>query len=206
MSRFAVERFVAGAVRSIHSFWNDTSGLMLPYMTLMLTVLVGLGLLALDAARFMSLQTQMQAAADALALAGARELDKQSGAQTRAISAMANAYGSETGPNTLSGMGITPTLTYTYTFYERLPAATAGLTGTPAEGDTDSKYVQVTVAPQQIPTIFPVPVGANSFSTGASAIAGFTGILPCVRTPFRCDPTIPLATADMIYHQVELYR
>jgi hypothetical protein len=63
-------------------------------------------------------------------------------------------------------MGITPTLTYTYTFYESLPAATAGLTGTPAAGDTDSKYVQVTVAPQQIATIFPVPVGANSFSTG----------------------------------------
>jgi hypothetical protein len=158
-------------------------------MTLMLTVLVGLGLLALDGARFMSLQTQMQAAADALALAGARELNQQSGAQARAISAMANAYGSATVPNTLSGMGITPTLTYTYTFYKSLPAATAGLTGTAAAGDTDSKYVQVTIAPQQIPTIFPVPVGANSFSTGASAIAGFAGIFVCGVTPiFICNP------------------
>jgi Flp pilus assembly protein TadG len=102
MGQFAVERLAAGVLRSIHSFWNDTSGLMLPYITLMLPVLVGLGLLALDGARFMSLQTQMQAAADALALAGARELNQQSGAQTRAISAMANAYGSATVPNTLS--------------------------------------------------------------------------------------------------------
>ena len=45
--------------------------IMLPYVTVMLPVLVGFSLLALDASRFMSLQTQMQAAADNLALAGA---------------------------------------------------------------------------------------------------------------------------------------
>ena len=124
--------------RPVTRFWHDTSGLMLPYVTPMLTALVGFGLLALDGARFMSLQTQMQAAADALALAGARELNQQSGAQTRAINAMANSYGSATVPNTLSGMGSTPTLTYTYTFYKSLPAASAGLTGTAAAGDAET--------------------------------------------------------------------
>jgi hypothetical protein len=159
----------------------------------MLTALVGFGLLALDGARFMSLQTQMQAAADALALAGARELNQQSGAQTRAINAMANSYGSATVPNTLSGMGSTPTLTYTYTFYKSLPAASAGLTGTAAAGDADSKYVQVTVNTVSVPTIFPVSFvkagASNNFAAGASAIAGFTGILVCGVTPiFICNP------------------
>jgi hypothetical protein len=193
MSEPAIKRLVASVVRSVNAFWNDTSGLMLPYVTLMLTVLVGFGLLALDGARFMSLQTQMQAAADALALAGARELDTHSGAQARAISAMANAYGSATVPNTLSGMGTAPTLTYTYTFYKSLPAASAGMTGTAATGDTDSKYVQVTVDTVSVPTIFPVSFvkagASNNFAAGASAIAGFTGILVCGVTPiFICNP------------------
>ena len=43
---------------------------MLPYVTVMLVVIIGVSLLAVDGSRFMSLQTQMQNAADALALAG----------------------------------------------------------------------------------------------------------------------------------------
>jgi Flp pilus assembly protein TadG len=112
MKESTTERPVRRVLRAISIFWNDTDGIMLPHVTLMLTVLVGFGLLALDGARYMSLQTQMQEAADALALAGARELNQQSGAQTRASAAMANAYGSTTVPNSLSGMGTPPTLTY----------------------------------------------------------------------------------------------
>ena len=74
------------------ALWRDTDGLMVPYVAVMLPVLVGFALLALDGSRRMSLQTQMQAAADSLALAGARELNKQPGAESRAISAMANAH------------------------------------------------------------------------------------------------------------------
>src|SRR5258708_39989376 len=66
------------------AFWRDTDGLMVPYVAVMLPVLVGFALLALDASRRMSLQTQMQAAADSLALAGARELNKQAAPRTRA--------------------------------------------------------------------------------------------------------------------------
>ena len=51
-------------------------------------VFVGFGALALDGGRYMSTKTQMQAAADALALAGARELNQQPGARTRAANAM----------------------------------------------------------------------------------------------------------------------
>jgi Flp pilus assembly protein TadG len=188
-----MKRVVGTLSHSAASLWHDTSGLMLPYVTVMLTVLVGLSLLALDGARYMSLQTQMQAAADALALAGARELNQQSGAQTRAISAMANAYKSGSAPNTLSGMGTSPNLMYTYTFYRSLPAATAGLTGVAATGDSDSKYLRVTVAPVRVPTIFPVGLlragGADNFSVGADAVAGFQGITVCAVTPiFICNP------------------
>ena len=174
-------------------FWQDTSGIILPYVTLMLGVIVGFSLLAVDGARFMSLQTQMQAAADALALAGARELNQVSGAQSRAVKAMANAYAASSTPNTLSGMGTAPVLSYTSTFYSALPAASSGFTGTAATGDADAKFVAVSVTAVTIPTIFPVkfllPSANNSFSTGARAAAGFTAAAYCNISPvFICNP------------------
>lgn len=173
--------------------WRDTSGLMAPYAAVMLPAVIGLSTLAVDASRYMSLQTQMQAAADSLALAGARELNKQSGAQSRAISAMANAYGRTNSANTTAGMGSSPTLTYSYAFYSSLPAASAGISGTAATGDGDSKYVSVTVAPQTVPTIFPASflnaLAVNSFSAGASAVAGNAGSAACgIAMIFVCNP------------------
>src|SRR5499433_843797 len=70
------------------AIWNDTSGVILPYVTVMLVVIVGLSVLALDGARLMSLQTQLQNGADALALAGAAELDRLPDAETRARTAI----------------------------------------------------------------------------------------------------------------------
>ena len=73
---------------SARALWNDTSGVILPYVTVMLVVIVGLSVLALDGARLMSLQTQLQNGADALALAGAAELDRLPDAETRARTAI----------------------------------------------------------------------------------------------------------------------
>jgi len=192
-----MKRFIGRVPDFARSFWRDTSGIMLPYVAMILTVIVGFSLLAIDGARYMSMQTQMQAAADALALAGARELNQRPGAQARAISAMANtAFGND---NTLFGMGTAPTFTYTYTFYASLPAATAGITGTAPTGTQDqmdlaTKYVAVSVtAPTPIQTIFPATffsaTASNTFTTGASAIAGFTAVTACGVTPiFMCNP------------------
>src|ERR1700682_6343568 len=76
--------------RNARLFWNDTRGVILPYVTIMLVAVVGVAVLALDGARFMSLQTQLQNGADALALAGAAELDRLPDSENRAISAINN--------------------------------------------------------------------------------------------------------------------
>src|SRR5437899_10491253 len=55
---------------------------------MMLVVIIGVSVLALDGARYMSLQTQLQNGADALALAGAAELDRLPDAETRARTAI----------------------------------------------------------------------------------------------------------------------
>jgi Putative Flp pilus-assembly TadE/G-like len=179
--------------RPASALWLDTNGLMAPYVAVMLPVLVGFALLALDASRRMSLQTQMQAAADSLALAGARELNKQAGAQSRALSAMANAYGLTKTANTIFGVGPSPTLAYTYTFYSSLSAASDGIGGSAASGDSDAKYVSVKVTPQTWATILPASFLANvstsTFSAGAEAVAGFAGASVCSVAPiFVCNP------------------
>jgi Flp pilus assembly protein TadG len=137
------------------TLWRDTNGLMAPYVAVMLPVLVGFALLSLDASRRMSLQTQMQAAADSVALAGARELNKGAGAESRPISAMANVYGSTRTANTVVGVGSSPKLAYTYAFYSRLSAASEGIAGSGATRDSDAKYVAVKVTPQTWLTILP---------------------------------------------------
>jgi Flp pilus assembly protein TadG len=175
------------------ALWDDTNGLMAPYVAVMLPVLVGFALLALDASRRMSLQTQMQAAADGLALAGARELNKEAGAESRAVSAMANAHAAAKTANTVFGVGSSSTLTYAYVFYSSLSAASEGIGGAAASGDSDAKYVGVKVTPQSWSTIFPVTFLANNstneFTAGAEAVAGYAGTTVCSVAPiFLCNP------------------
>jgi Flp pilus assembly protein TadG len=76
--------------RRAAAFWNDTNGVILPYVTMMLVVIIGLCVLALDGARYMNLQSQLQNGADALALAGAAELDRLPDSQIRAVAAINN--------------------------------------------------------------------------------------------------------------------
>ena len=175
------------------ALWRDTDGLMVPYVAVMLPVLVGFALLALDGSRRMSLQTQMQAAADSLALAGARELNKQEGAESRAILAMANAHAATKPSNTLFGAGSSPTLDYTFVFYSGLSAARDGIGGSVASGDSDAKYVAVKIIPQRWSTILPASflknISTNAFAIGADAVAGFAGTSVCSVAPiFVCNP------------------
>ena len=103
--------------RFVMAFCEDSSGVILPYAALLIVVFVALMGLALDGGRQVSLQTQMQSIADSLALAGARELNQQSGAQTRAANAInaiiANANG-------ISGLGYSGTITHSVAFYSSL--------------------------------------------------------------------------------------
>src|SRR5882724_5937641 len=88
--RWTVRSLIGAIAPRIRALWSDTSGVILPYVTLMLVVIIGMAALALDGARYMSLQTQLQNAADALAIAGAAELDRLPDAEERALRAIQN--------------------------------------------------------------------------------------------------------------------
>jgi hypothetical protein len=185
--------------RFARTFWNDTSGVILPYVTVMLVVIVGLSVLALDGARFMSLQTQLQNGADALALAGAAELDRLPDAERRARTAIQRLLTN----STLFSSGASRTIAVSnIKFYSRLPANDASpmSAGTLATGPGNARFVSVTVRPVTLPTILPAAIfgGANTVTTAASAVAGFDQVVCGVTPIYVCNP---YETAGMTYDQ-----
>src|SRR3954449_13017094 len=153
------QRSLANVVRS---FCADTQGLILPYVTMMLVVIIGVSVLALDGARFMSLQTQLQNGADALALAGAAELDSLPDAQARAVRAINNLLANPT------LFGREPNVQVSrIEFYARWPANDQRpmSDGALAAEGTNTRFVSVTVRPVGLNTILPA-----SFFGGANVI------------------------------------
>ena len=179
--------------------WNDTSGVILPYVTVMLVMIVGLSVLALDGARLMSLQTQLQNGADALALAGAAELDRLPDAETRARTAIQRLLTN----STLFGSRAERTIAVSnIKFYRRLPASDASpmSAGMLATGPANARFVAVTVRPVTLPTLLPAALfgGANTVTTAASAVAGFDQVVCGVTPIYVCNP---YETAGMTYDQ-----
>ena len=183
----------------VRAFWDDTSGVILPYVTVMLVVIVGLSALALDGARLMSLQTQLQNGADALALAGAAELDRLPDAETRARGAIEHLLAN----STLFGSGTNRAIAVSkIQFYSRLPSndATAMSAGVLATRPTNARFVSVTVRPVTLLTILPTGLfnGAKTITTSASAVAGFDQVICGVTPIYVCNP---YETPRMTYDQ-----
>jgi len=178
------------------TLWNDTSGIILPYVTIMLVVIVGLSVLALDGARLMSLQTQLQNGADALALAGAAELDRLPDAETRARTAIERML-----TNSTSGTSANIAVSKIQ-FFSRLPANDASpmSAGTLATGSRDARFVSVTVRPVSLSTILPAAFlgGSKTITAAASAVAGFDQVVCGVTPMYVCNP---FETAGMTYDQ-----
>lgn len=182
-------RMTSKIARFAKTFLRDTSGIILPYVTLMLVVIVGMAVLAIDGARFMSLQTQLQNGADALALAGAAELDRLPDAEDRAVHAirslLANSSLFDAGSNkNVQVAGIQ--------FFSQIPTTDDApmSAGTAAPDQTHARFVSVTVKPVTLTTILPATLfgGSNVVTTGASAVAGFDQVV-CQFTPlFVCNP------------------
>ncbi|MCH6577987.1 MAG: hypothetical protein IH807_09180, partial [Proteobacteria bacterium] len=71
--------------------FRDARGAVAVYVAIVAPVLFGVGALTLDVGRLITLHTELQAAADAAAIAGARELDRFPGAIEKAKEAAAEA-------------------------------------------------------------------------------------------------------------------
>src|SRR6185436_10389178 len=191
--------------RALKDFRNDQSGIALIYVTAALPVIIGLSLLAIDVGRLSSLQSSLQHGADALALAGAGELDRRSDAITRANLAIAELVTTNTSLFATTVVTIDENSIATPCFLSSLPASDA----TPIdpsnclpvsdateieESSVSARFVQVIVTPKNFNTIFPVTFlggATNSAQSSAEAVAGMDQAV-CNFTPlFMCNPFEP---------------
>ncbi|TIS57069.1 MAG: hypothetical protein E5W91_15310 [Mesorhizobium sp.] len=191
---------------TIRAFRSDQRGIAMILVAIMLPVLVGLALLAIDMSRANGLHNDLQKGIDALALAAAAELDGRSDSISRANRAVTNLLSNETKFST-SGDHTLALSDLTVTYLTGIPADDSiSLTaaGVDANGvtwaSTDPKavaFAEVTVNPSGLTdgagafaTIFPASfIGSNNtMDIQPQAVAGFTQSI-CETVPiFMCNP------------------
>ncbi|HEX2725367.1 MAG TPA: TadE family protein [Beijerinckiaceae bacterium] len=169
---------------------RDTRGAISMPLALAMPVLFGFGMLVIDGSRYYSLQTSLQAGADALALAGAAELDGRDDAITRANRAIDNLVANDQrfgeGTSAISRGGIA------VRYLGSLPATDAEAI-TAAHVTTDPSragFVEVRVQPVTMRNLFAAAAGAvgTTAQTAAAAVAGFDSVACDIAPLFICNP------------------
>lgn len=184
-----LDRIDNAILRLASRFAAERRGAVLIYVAIMLPVLVGGALLAVDASKLYNLQTLLQKGADALALAGAAELDGKPTAITRANAAIANLVQNQ---HRFSDAGPTQIAVSNARFLSGLPANDASAIGASYDtvDATQARYVEVTVTTQNLTSVFPASFlgGSDTVTASARAVAGFKTAV-CQFTPmFMCNP------------------
>ncbi|MEY9558945.1 pilus assembly protein TadG-related protein [Sinorhizobium fredii] len=181
--------------KAIKRFLDDNRGYVIALTLISMPLLLGLSLLIIDAGRGNNLHTDLQNAVDALALAGARELDGSSDSIIRAEAAMSNlvknqARFSNGGPVLIEADEVD------WYFLTEIPASDdtaidATWIGNYETNDgAEAVYVMVVSHDRPMTTLFPLPVGLtnDTVDLSASAVATYD-VAACDVTPiFICNP------------------
>jgi Flp pilus assembly protein TadG len=192
---------------AIKRFWNDHRGYVIALTLISMPLLVGFSLLVIDVGRSSNLHTDLQNAVDAMALAGARELDGRDDAIERskaAVEKLANtaAFG---GGGTGMSLGSNVVVSYdavddaastvTLTFLKAIPDNDNDpIPGSMVTTDSnDASYARVRSKEQAMQTIFPMPVGLNrnTINVSAEAVAVYRASACDVTPIFICNPYEP---------------
>ncbi|RUV19293.1 pilus assembly protein TadG-related protein [Mesorhizobium sp. M7A.F.Ca.MR.245.00.0.0] len=196
---------------TIRAFWNDQRGVAMILVAIMLPVLIGFAVLAIDMSRANGLHNDLQKGVDALALATAAELDGRADSITRANLAkttlLTNKTKFSTSDDPTSHDHTLAVADVTVTYLTGIPAddsITLSAAGVDANGvnwaSTDPKAVTfslVTVNASGLAdgagafaTIFPASfIGSkDTFDIQPQAVAGFVQSI-CETVPlFMCNP------------------
>ena len=185
--------------RSCRSLWRhlvalqgDRRGAVAIYFGVTMAVLIGVGAFTVDLGRVFSVGSELQSAAEALALAGAAELDGETDAIDRANLAV---FGSLTGDDpiivngkTFAGAGDVPASSVR--FLHSLPPDDVPIDASFETTDPlVARFIEVTVTPATIRNLFiPVVGGPLSIAHSAVTVAGFTQVI-CQFPPLMiCNP------------------
>lgn len=202
--REAESKVMLGTIRA---FWNDQRGIAMILVAIMLPVLIGFALLAIDMSRAYGLHNDLQKGVDALALAAAAELDGRADSTARATHAATTLLTTNTTLFSTSGGHTLAPADVTITYLSGIPASDntrLGANGVDADGvnwvASDSKsatFAEVTVNASGLAdgagafaTIFPASfIGSNdTMDMRPQAVAGFVQSI-CETVPiFMCNP------------------
>jgi Flp pilus assembly protein TadG len=187
---------------SLSSFFSTDEGAIAPLYALALFALVGMAGIGFDYARLVSLDSELQNAADQAALAAATQLDKEPGAISRAIDA---AQGGLVANETLlaNDGGARAIGVPTVTFFTTRADAEANTNGYNAIDDTDldasAAFVRVAVDFRTANYALTPIVDALSGTIDAKAVAGMGSAL-CRSPPVMiCNPNEPSGNTDHNY-------
>lgn len=192
--------------RAIRRFWNDHRGYVIALTLIAMPLLLGFSLLVIDVGRSSNLHTDLQNAVDAMALAGARELDGRDDAIERAKAAIKNVTNSAAfaGGGTGMSLGSYDTVSFdagnpakgtvNVKFLKEIPAndddPIPGSMETTNSNEASYAWVLVPDERVQMQTIFPLPVGFNrdTISVSAEAVAVYRASACDVTPIYICNP------------------
>lgn len=171
------------------SFAKNTGGSVAIWAAFSTPVLVGGAALSVDASRLYNMDNDLQSASDALARAGAAELDQRSDSLQRAKRAVQNLVSND---QKFSKDGKGKVEIDTIRFLKSIPGndydaiQNSDVTYNPSE----AKYVEIKVKPENVATLFPTSLVKKMTDTmlNAKSVAGFDqGV--CGGAPiFICNP------------------
>jgi hypothetical protein len=207
------------------SLARNVRGSVAVYVAIVAPVLLGIGALSVDLGRLMTVNTELQSAADAAALAGARELDRFAGARDNARAVAAGAVanlqtfatgGADVAVDTTNCAD--PPVPPCIRFLKSLPADD----GDPitalnlATSDEETRFIDVHIGARTTTNaLIRLVGGPATASTSASAIAGNDQVICNVPPMFMCNPSeppgntdlqLPVDTAALEGRQLELFH
>ena len=163
---------------------SSQDGAIAVIVAVMIGVLAGMMALSIDLGRLFNLDTQLQNAADAAALAGGSQLNTRAGARARAIAAATDVLVRNTQIFATDGAGTDVMITPAdIKFLQDL------VTRVEATDDTNANFIEVTVAPRTINYAFAGLLGAITMaSPDARAVAGLGSAICKVPPLMICNP------------------
>jgi Flp pilus assembly protein TadG len=196
--------------RLLGALWRSDDGVAAVYVALTLPVLFGTAALTIDLSRGLTLNTELQQAADAAALAGAAELNGQTGARSRATTAAQGAFGVNnqtyaSGGNAVTIASITFLSSIAATDPPLLPPSGTASGDVVATGDVDAAYIKVEVAQRSVATmlisaaaaLIPGLPSESAITTTAFAVAGFQQVACTDFALLLCAPPNVTLTPGM---------
>jgi len=178
MKRFGFLRRLA---RILGGLCKDEDGHVVLYFTLMLPVMLGLTGLVLDGGGLFNLHSELQALADAAALAGAKELDGTADAITRASDRAQNLLSNDPRFSNVAASG---SQVASVQFFSALDVSTTD--------PTQANFIKVTTVTRQVlPTLLQAVGATSAGQTSASATAGATYVACNVQPLMLCNPFEP---------------